>query len=62
MGRWFSSKADVKEYANSVMQDYFAQYESGKITWEEYVKICPYGYEAWSCSDCGKWTGNFKYH
>ena len=62
MGKWFSSKSDVKSYVNSVMNKYNSQYENGEITWEEYVKKCPCGYEAWSCSDCGKWTGNFKYN
>ena len=61
MGKWFNSKQELKEYASSVMEEYNRQYEEGEITWEEYVKRCPYGYEAWSCS-CGKWTGNFKHH
>ena len=61
MGKWFKSKKAMKKYVSSVMEKYNSQYENGEITWDEYVKRCPYGYEAWSCS-CGKWTGNFKYH
>ncbi len=61
MKKWFKSKKVLKKYAGSVMEKYNRQYENGEITWDEYVKRCPYGYEAWSCP-CGKWTGNFKYH
>lgn len=35
--------------------------QTGEITFEEYNKKAPTGYESWSCSHCGKWTGNFKY-
>ena len=62
MGKWFSSKSDLKAYASSVMESYNSKYENGEISWDEYVKQCPCGYEAWSCSYCGKWTGNFKYN
>lgn len=61
MSKWFKSKKVLKKYVNKVMNKYYRQYEKGEITWDEYVKRCPCGYEAWSCS-CGKWTGSFKYH
>ena len=61
MGKWFKSKKALRRQVDKVMNEYNRQYEDGEITWEEYVKRCPYGYEAWSCP-CGKWTGNFKYH
>ena len=61
MGKWFKSKKALRRHVNKVMNEYNRQYENGEITWKEYVRRCPYGYEAWSCS-CGKWTGNFKYH
>ena len=61
MKKWFKSKKALKKYVNNVMEKYNRQYEDGEITWEEYVRRCPCGYEAWSCP-CGKWTGNFKYH
>ena len=60
-GKWFKSKKALCRHVDKVMNEYNRQYEDGEITWEEYVKRCPYGYEAWSCP-CGKWTGNFKYH
>ena len=62
MGKWFTSKSDIDDYWEEVVQTYSKQYENGEITWETYCKKSPYGYECWSCSYCGKWTGNFKYN
>ena len=59
--KWFKSRKALKKHVDKVMNEYNRQYEDVEITWEEYVKRCPYGYEAWSCP-CGKWSGNFKYH
>ena len=61
MGKWFTSKSDIDDYWEEVVQKYSKQYENGEITWETYCKKSPYGYECWSCSYCNKWTGNFKY-
>lgn len=61
MGRWFNSKNEVDNYWVQIDNDYAKQYLNGTITFEEYNKKSPYGYECWSCSYCGKWTGNFKY-
>ena len=61
MGRWFSSRDEIDKYWVEIDNYYFKQYQTGKITYEEYCKKSPYGYESWSCSYCGKWTGNFKY-
>lgn len=30
-------------------------------TYEEYIKVCPYGYQDWSCPYCGKWTIEMYY-
>ena len=62
IGRWFNSRDEVDNYWVQVDNDYYKQWQEGKITVEEYYKISPYGYECWSCSYCGKWTGNFKYN
>ena len=62
MGRWFNSRDEVDNYWVQVDNDYYNQYKNGIITFEEYYKKSPYGYECWSCSYCGKWTGNFKYN
>lgn len=61
MGRWFNSRKEVENYVTSVIQQWGEKYDNGLITWEEYIKNVPSGYEAWSCATCGKWTGNFKY-
>ena len=61
MEKWFSSRDEIDKYWVEIDNYYFKQYKTGKITYEEYCKKSPYGYESWSCSYCGKWTGNFKY-
>ena len=62
IGKWFNSKEDIEGYRNNISNKYCQQYENGEITWDEYMKKSPYGYECWSCGYCGKWTGNFKYN
>lgn len=61
IGRWFDSLTELKNFVSNVIESWNKKYETGAITWEEYVANCPQGYEAYSCSGCGKWTGNFKY-
>ena len=61
MGKWFNSRDEVDDYWVQIDNNYAKQYLNGTITFEEYCKKSPYGYESWSCSYCGKWTGNFKY-
>ena len=62
MKKWFNSRDEVDDYWVQVDNDYCKQYLDGIITFEEYHKKSPGGYECWSCSYCGKWTGNFKYN
>lgn len=61
IGRWFNSRSEVQAYVGSVMDNWSNKFHNGEITREEYYKNCPQGYKAWSCSSCGKWTGNFTY-
>ena len=61
IGKWFNTKDEIEEYRNNISNKYCQQYENGEITWEEYMKKSPYGYECWSCGYCGKWTGNLFY-
>ena len=61
IGRWFGSRREVDTYFSSVCNTWGTKYKNEEITWEEYTKNCPQGYECWSCSYCGKWTGNFVY-
>ena len=62
MGKWFNSRDEVDDYWVQIDNDYYKQLLNGTITFEEYHKKSPGGYECWSCSYCGKWTGNFKYN
>lgn len=61
IGKWFNSRNEVKNYVETVMDSWETKYATGQITWEEKCANCPQGWECWSCSRCGKWTGNFKY-
>lgn len=61
MGKWFSNRSEVESYVISVSNEINAKYHNGEISYEEKCKQVPVGYECWSCSYCGKWTGNFKY-
>lgn len=38
MGKWFTSKSDIDDYWEEVVQTYSKQYENGEITWETYCK------------------------
>ena len=62
IGKWFNSRDEVDNYWVQVDNDYYKQYQNGIITFKEYGEKSPCGYESWSCSYCGKWTGNFKYN
>lgn len=61
IGKWFNSRNEVKNYVETIMDSWETKYATGQITWEEKCANCPQGWECWSCSRCGKWTGNFKY-
>ena len=61
IGKWFDTKNDIQQYVEALSEEWFKKYENGDITYEEYVKNSPYGYECYSCSICGKWTANLKY-
>ena len=62
IGMWFGSRREVDTYFSSVCNTWGTKYKNEEITWEEYTKNCPQGYECWSCSYCGKWTGNLKHY
>lgn len=59
--KWFNNKYDAETYVHEVSAKWNHKKETGEITWDEYIKNCPGGYECWSCGHCGKWTLNFKY-
>lgn len=61
IGRWFNSRNELDNYFSSTCTNWGNKYHNGEITRDEYIKNCPQGYKSWSCSICGKWTGNFTY-
>lgn len=61
IGKWFNSRNELKDYIVKRENELYEQYQNGIITWDEYVEKGGYGYECWTCSYCGKWTGNIKY-
>lgn len=61
IGKWFNSRSELVAYYNSVVNEWNRKVDNGEITNAEYYAKCPAGYECWSCSHCGKWTGNYKY-
>lgn len=61
IGKWFNSRSELVSYYNSVVAEWNRKVDNGEISREEYRKNCPAGYECYSCSHCGKWTGNYKY-
>ena len=62
MGRWFNSRSDIETYWKNQCNALAEKWDKGEISDSEYYSKSPYGYECWSCSYCGKWTGNFKYN
>lgn len=57
--KWFNSYNEALSYYDNLILDYSNKVHNGEITFEEYNKQCPCGYEIWSCQYCGKWTLNF---
>lgn len=61
-GKWFNSRNEAISYNDAICDKWNNKIDNNEISYSEYVKNCPSGYECWSCSRCGKWTINFKYH
>ena len=61
MGKWFNSRSEVDAYFSSTCSQWLTKYQNGEISRDDYMKKCPSGYKAWSCSKCGMWTGDFTY-
>lgn len=58
---YFNTREEaIAQYKNKV-KEYSEKVKNNEITYEEYIKVCPYGYEDWSCPYCGKWTINMYY-
>ena len=62
IGRWFNSRSDIETYWKNQCNALAEKWDKGEISDSEYYSKSPYGYECWSCSYCGKWTGNLKHY
>ena len=62
MGKWFNSRSDIETYWKNQCNALAEKWDKGEISDSEYYSKSPYGYECWSCSYCGKWTGNLKHY
>ena len=62
IGRWFNSRSELVAYYNSEVSKWNKKIDNEEITYDEYYKNVPSGYECWSCSYCSKWTGNLKHY
>lgn len=60
--KWFNSHEECNQYYIKVISKWGEMLENGEITWEEYNKKCPKGYEDFSCMYCGKYTLDFYYN
>ena len=59
--KYFDTREEaIAQYKNKV-KEYSEKVKKEEITYEEYIKLCPYGYEDWSCPYCGKWTISMYY-
>lgn len=62
-GKWFSTKdeaiatykAEIKKWEEKLKD------KENPISYDEYYKNCPYGYEIFNCPYCNKWTLNYYY-
>lgn len=61
VGKWYSSKQAFMNGYNSKVDYWNNKLDNDEISYEEYIKQVPRGYEIWQCAECGKWTGNYKY-
>lgn len=62
IGIWFNSRSELVAYYNSEVSKWNKKIDNEQITYDEYYKNVPSGYECWSCSYCSKWTGNLKHY
>lgn len=59
-GKWFNTQAECVTYYEREVTKWENKLDSGEITWEEFGKKCPMGYEVYRCT-CEKRTLNLSY-
>lgn len=58
---YYITEDEAKAYYKELSKEFGEKVKDGEITYEEYLKKCPYGYETISCQYCGKWTISLYY-
>lgn len=48
-GKWFNSISECDDYWADVLEVWDEKYESGEVTYVEWVEWHPSGYSAWTC-------------
>lgn len=57
---WYKTIKEAENKYDVIVNDWSNKYESGKMSWEEYCKKCPSGYEVYRCT-CGMQGLNLIY-
>ena len=55
---WFNSEKEAIATYEKKVKEWGDKWSNGTISYEEYIKNCPSGYETWDCPICHKWTIN----
>lgn len=58
---YYNTEDEAIAYYKEIAKGFGRKVKDGEITYEEYLKKCPYGYETMSCQYCGKWTISLYY-
>lgn len=58
---YYNTEDEAKAYYKELSKEFGKKVKDGEITYEEYLKKCPYGCETMSCQYCGKWTISLYY-
>lgn len=58
---YYNTEEEAIAFYKKISKEYGDKVKNGEITYEEYLKKCPYGYETMSCPYCEKWTISFYY-
>ena len=55
---WFNSEKEAIATYDKKVKEWGDKWSNGIISYEQYIKNCPSGYETWDCPICHKWTIN----
>lgn len=58
---YYNTEEEAIAFYKKTSKEYGDKVKNKEITYEEYLKKCPYGYETMSCPYCQKWTISFYY-